>query len=1116
MKAILSAFLIHCSVALVAAQVIPKTPILRTEIENHQGVITDLSVDAKGKVALTTSLDGTARLWSVPSLKLLKVLRPALSGTRHDGVISGALSPDGTKALISCMLSDGRLDRSTIQFFDTTTGSVLFSLVELQQFASDIAFSPDGKYVAITFSGDDGLHIFDQDGVLVGKHTGFSVPHQESLAWHSNNLFVAGRDDILRRYNAPAFKFVKGKVINLEPVVAKLIPGLENLALSPDGDGLAVTHLIDAGEGKYKTKLSVLHAGTLEVTSELAGREEAHFHLAVAWSLHSMEIASAFGWREDDHKIGLPMGYVWKRGGSAKSQPLPIPIDQAGREHSILHVKPIEDGGFIFSTHKGCLGVVSRDPVNERWTSLIKNDCRSHFPTQALQISEDGTEIRRENDYRYTVEDRCSMSSFSVLRREHLVTVLTTDDDFAKDREIREKLFSHINEDYRRMDKMIRWDKDEIKFEGSDLAIPAAELNLSHLQMTHLTSGIPPNGNFCLIGTAQRLWRFERDGSCRWKIESPSPIWRISITQNGSIAVVQLEDTTVRWYRTSDGAELLTLFLPADESKAWVMWASYETPPPKMSGLRVRGKNRDGQGFEVQVVDANGLADKAGVQSGDTIVSVGDDTPYSREKLTEFLQSREIEERFPITVKRGDSVLTLTATAELNTAPPENRYYYDCSPGGEKLAGWHINADDECADFFPLSKFRDQFYRPDVIQHILREKDIGKAVAFANTISGRERENYQRMENVILQTRPPVLEILTGEVSGTLQTIEKRVEVRYRIRQGGSPLVRLKALLDGRPVNMAIALPENDESESSFMLEVPDRDCVLTLLAENQFAVSEPSIMRIIRGNPSDPSQPKVSSALKPTLYLLAAGISDYLSNEHIPDLQYAAKDASDFAASFQKQEGGLYGKVVVRLLKDSQATAGDVLDGLDWIKKETTTKDVAIVFLSGHGENDQELRYYFCPYDYDRPRRLRTAIAMDDIQKTLAAIPGKVIFFIDSCHSGDVLGKRYAIKGGRPEVDITGLVNELSSAENGAVVFASSTGRQNSSESEEWQNGAFTKAIVEGLDGKADLLGNGKITISSLETWMAERVKELTEGVQTPTVAKPQTIPDFPIGLKR
>jgi uncharacterized caspase-like protein len=199
-----------------------------------------------------------------------------------------------------------------------------------------------------------------------------------------------------------------------------------------------------------------------------------------------------------------------------------------------------------------------------------------------------------------------------------------------------------------------------------------------------------------------------------------------------------------------------------------------------------------------------------------------------------------------------------------------------------------------------------------------------------------------------------------------------------------------------------------------------------------------------------------------------------------------------------------------------SQATAGEVLDGLDWIKKETTSKDVAVIFFSGHGENDEELRYYFCPHDYDHTRRLRTGVAMEDIQKVLSSVAGKVLFFIDSCHAGNALGKMFAAKGGGTELDITRLVNELSSAENGAVVFASSTGRQISVESEEWQNGAFTKAIVEGMDGKADLLKNGKITISGLETWVAERVKDLSEGTQTPTVAKPQTIPDFPIGLKK
>ncbi|HSI64717.1 MAG TPA: caspase family protein, partial [Candidatus Saccharimonadia bacterium] len=448
--------------------------------------------------------------------------------------------------------------------------------------------------------------------------------------------------------------------------------------------------------------------------------------------------------------------------------------------------------------------------------------------------------------------------------------------------------------------------------------------------------------------------------------------------------------------------------------------------------------------------------------------------------------------------------------------------YYDCSPGGEELIGWHSNRGrDEAADFFPAAKFRDQFYRPDVISRVLETQDVAAAVKAANDSAGRRGQDTVDVSQTLQRMKPPVVELTVGGVLGEASASGDSFTLRYRIRSGGTEAVtRVRVLVDGRPLTVELPIPADNTTEVQATVSVPPKDCVLALLAENRFAVSEPATLRVTHKSaaPSSPSAPPIppADALKPKLYLLAAGISHYANHDRFQDLQYAAKDAQDFANAFLRQEGGLYLKVEARVLMDDKATAGDVLDGLDWLKKETTAKDMAIVFLSGHGENDAELRYYFCPHDYDHTRRLRTGVAMKDIQETLSGVAGKVLFFIDSCHAGNALGKLFAAKGAGTQLDITRLVNELSSAENGAVVFASSTGRQVSVESEEWQNGAFTKAIVEGLDGKADLFRNGKITVSSLETWIAERVKELSEGSQTPTVAKPQTVPDFPIGLKR
>jgi uncharacterized caspase-like protein len=145
-------------------------------------------------------------------------------------------------------------------------------------------------------------------------------------------------------------------------------------------------------------------------------------------------------------------------------------------------------------------------------------------------------------------------------------------------------------------------------------------------------------------------------------------------------------------------------------------------------------------------------------------------------------------------------------------------------------------------------------------------------------------------------------------------------------------------------------------------------------------------------------------------------------------------------------------------------------------------------------------------PTNFDKKSIKRSGVPYADIKNTVANLAGKTLVFVDTCHSGNVMGTRKALG------DVTSIANELASAENGAVVFASSTGRQFSLERPEWNNGAFTKALIEGLNGKADYTKKGKVSINMLDLYLSERVKELTEGQQTPTTTKPQTIQDFPV----
>lgn len=425
--------------------------------------------------------------------------------------------------------------------------------------------------------------------------------------------------------------------------------------------------------------------------------------------------------------------------------------------------------------------------------------------------------------------------------------------------------------------------------------------------------------------------------------------------------------------------------------------------------------------------------------------------------------------------------------------------YYDASPGAEELIGWLVNnGPDKEADFFPVSRFRSLKYRPDVISKVLDTLDEAEAVRLADAKQGKASEKA-----TVAEVLPPVISITAPEsgsqVSGT------NVTLHYAVRTpSGQPVTAVRALVDGRPVAISRGVkPAPKEGvEETLSVTIPEHDCEVSLIAENRFSASVPATVRLTWASAPKPDQ----FVAKPKLYLLAVGISAYQKPEL--KLNYAAKDAKDFAAAMQSQKGGLYRDVEVKLLPD--ATKEDIEDGLDWLEHQVTSLDYGMIFLAGHGVDDPNGTYYFLPANADPERLKRTCLVFSDIKTTLKSIAGKAVMFIDTCHSGDVMGKRRGV------ADVNGVVNELASSENGVVVFCASTGRQYSLEDPQWQNGAFTKALVEGISGKADYGGKGKITIAMLEVYLSERVKELTKGQQTPATTKPSTVPDFPLAQRQ
>ena len=246
---------------------------------------------------------------------------------------------------------------------------------------------------------------------------------------------------------------------------------------------------------------------------------------------------------------------------------------------------------------------------------------------------------------------------------------------------------------------------------------------------------------------------------------------------------------------------------------------------------------------------------------------------------------------------------------------------------------------------------------------------------------------------------------------------------------------------------------------------------------------------------------------------MLAVGVGKF-ADDSISPLDLTSKDVRDFVAEIRKQQGRLYRQVDVKLLVDQGATRDAIMDGLEWLQRQVTQHDVGMLFVAGHGDNDADLGYIYVPHNFNAEAKRRTAVSFKEFSKTLDALAGKALFFIDTCHSGNVLGQKSRSVARNP--DASGAINDLISAESGVVVFSASTGRQYALENRAWGNGAFTKALVEGLSGKADLRGKGQVTHKMLDFYISDRVKELTKGKQTPVTQAPGGVPDFPLALVR
>lgn len=271
----------------------------------------------------------------------------------------------------------------------------------------------------------------------------------------------------------------------------------------------------------------------------------------------------------------------------------------------------------------------------------------------------------------------------------------------------------------------------------------------------------------------------------------------------------------------------------------------------------------------------------------------------------------------------------------------------------------------------------------------------------------------------------------------------------------------------------------------------------------------------------------------KPTLYLFTIGVSEFKSSDR--NLKYAKKDAEDLIKQFSKT--GQYKEVVVESFYNEEATKRKIQKAERFLEK-AAIDDQIMIYVSTHGVLDDSLNYYLAMYDMDFNNPAEKGLPYEQIDKILDGLNCRNrLVLIDACHSGEVdkseaivkvenIGKnvRRRSKSGsrdmiRPKAGLRNsftymqeLFSNLSN-QSGATVISAASGYEFALESDEWSNGVFTYAILQGLKDKAaDLNEDGIVLISELKWYVVEKVGELTNGQQHPTTRKENDLNDFVI----
>lgn len=946
----------------------PVDPILTIERPINNAKINKLAADPKCTVIATASEDKTAHVFRGDG-SLLHILRPPISMGNAGKLRAVAVSPDarfiavagwdvpiaGTENRnVPTATNDNR-----IYIFDAVSGVLLRNVGGAAYDFKGLAYSLDGTRLAATYGQSVIVYDTKEFSKLFQDDSLSNLSYALSFA-EDGSLFLVTTDGNVRKYR-PDGRVLASKSIKNFGTVA-------GMTVHPSGAALALASVSEPG-------VAILDGKSLEVVGRLDETGLAKIPLGIIAGSSTGAIAAGGMLVRRDNGVGVVR--IWEAPPQSRFVDLEVKDDSVGA------MAPCGND-FLIATISPTL---QRVDTSGKVAWRIDNTGMTAFEKTAgaFRVSADATRLW------FGLDTGQGKPVEFDLGTERLFASVEPARDLSPPQEGPLPVAG--------------WKEGaNPTLSGRSLAHDPNELFRALAQ--------EPEGKSFVLGSDFQLWHYDRRGQPIWRVKTAAAVHGVNIPASGRVVVTAQADSTLRWYRLKDGAELLSAYIDKSTLQ-WIAW-----------------------------------------------------TPSG---------------------------------------------YFICSPGGDAFAGWHLNRGfGKAADFFPLSRFRERFYRPDIVKRILKLLDEPAAIEEADQARGIIPQPLQLFDQL-----PPVIKIIAPQTGTAAST--RKINLEFELRSpSGLPIDAIDVLLDGRPSGTSFrpAQPpvNGDAIRGTYAFDVPGSP---SGAVEIGLVARTGNVSSVVsRTNVTFSTPPSPDDVLKPKLFALVVGVSDYQADRARP-LQFAAKDAQDLKVLLERQTNDLYGPVEVKLLDNANATREKIKQGLEWLDENVTRHDVGLIFLAGHGRTDEQNRFWFITSDAEPDKLAQTALAKDDLDATVRSLRGRVIVMLDACHSGNATSDPSQTSDGG--LDVNSLVGDLTASGQDLVIFSSSSGRELSFESADWGNGAFTKAVIEAIAlGKADLFKSGRVSASLLDAYAVKRVSSLTQGRQHPLMFRPRQAADFDIAAVR